>query len=86
MYTDGLWYRGRIMGTYRDEIEVFYIDYGSTCAVGIDRLRHLHMVFTKLPVQAFLSRIFGVLPYPKEGVWSVESGKFLLSTVKGEFS
>ena len=87
MYTDGFWYRGRIVGiSCNNEFEVFYVDYGSTCTVRIDQLRHLHMEFTKLPIQAKLSRLYGIRPYPDVATWSVESSKFLFNTVKGESS
>lgn len=82
-YTDGLFYRARITGAYRQEIQVFYIDYGSSGTVGIDQLRHLHLTFTKLPVQAFLGRVFGIRPHPDESKWTVEAGRLLLDLVKG---
>lgn len=86
MYTDGLFYRARIVGTHQKEIQVFYIDYGSSGVVNIDRLRHLHIAFTRLPVQAFLGRVFGIQPYPDQSKWSLESGKVFLNMVKGKLS
>ncbi|XP_057371402.1 tudor domain-containing protein 7A-like isoform X2 [Daphnia carinata] len=83
MYTDNLWYRARIVGCHEDMFQVFYVDYGSKNLVKIERLRHLHLRFTKLPLQAFRGRIFGIRPLPTEKKWSFESGKWFLDLIKG---
>ncbi|KAI9564647.1 hypothetical protein GHT06_008388 [Daphnia sinensis] len=83
MYTDNLWYRARIVGCYEDMFQVFYVDYGSKNLVKIERLRHLHLRFTKMPLQAFRGRIFGIRPLPTEKKWSFESGKWFLDLIKG---
>ncbi len=84
MYTDNLWYRARIVKCYEDEFEVFYVDYGSKSWVTIDRIRHLGLHFTQLPIQAFCGRIFGVRHLPTEKKWSTEAGRCFLDLVKGE--
>lgn len=58
MYTDNLWYRARIVGCHEDMFQVFYVDYGSKNLVKIERLRHLHMRFTKMPLQVYFHIIF----------------------------
>lgn len=83
MYTDNLWYRARIVGCHEDMFQVFYVDYGSKNLVKIERLRHLHMRFTKMPLQAFRGRIFGIRPLSTETKWSFESGKWFLDLIKG---
>lgn len=51
MYTDNLWYRARIVGCHEDLFQVFYVDYGSKNFVKLDRIRHLHLHFLKMPLQ-----------------------------------
>lgn len=84
MYVDNLWYRARIVKCYEDEFEVFYVDYGSQRWVTIDRIRHLDLHFTQLPIQAFCGRICGVRHLPTENKWSTEAGRCFLDLVKGE--
>ena len=83
MYTDNLWYRARIIGCYQEEFLVFFLDYGSKNYVNIARIRHLDLQFTKLPLQAFRGRIFGICPLPDEKKWSTEAGKWFLDLIKG---
>lgn len=84
MYTDNLWYRARILGCIEDEFRVFFVDYGSQNLVTIDRIRHLPLHFTKIPLQAFRGRIFGIRPLPSEKKWSYEAGRSFLNLVKGK--
>lgn len=84
MYTDNLWYRARIVKCYQEEFQVFYVDYGSKGWVTIDRLRHLDLHFTQLPIQAFCGRIFGIRHLPTETKWSTESSKWFLDLIKGK--
>ena len=83
LYTDRLWYRARIASfPGRRLIHVFYIDYGTSNDVDIDRLRHLHATFTRYPVQAYRGRIDGVRPL--NGIkWPPEAAKRLLQLAKG---
>ncbi|XP_046643908.1 uncharacterized protein LOC124329028 [Daphnia pulicaria] len=83
MYTDNLWYRARIVGCHQDLFQVFYVDYGSKNFVKLDRIRHLHLHFLKMPLQAFRGRIFGIQPLQHEPKWSFESGKCFLDLIKG---
>ena len=41
------------------QVEVFYIDYGTTSKVNLEQLRHLHLRFAEMPVQAYRGRIDG---------------------------
>ncbi|EFX88889.1 hypothetical protein DAPPUDRAFT_234144 [Daphnia pulex] len=83
MYTDNLWYRARIVGCHQEHFQVFYVDYGSKNFVKLDRIRHLHLHFLKMPLQVFRGRIFGIQPLPHETKWSFESGKSFLDLIKG---
>ena len=67
-YTDSFWYRGKITGFHSGRIEIFYIDYGSTRMVNLDQVSHLDVQFTKLPIQAMRSRLYGVAPI--RTIWS----------------
>ena len=83
-YTDLMWYRGRIVACNRGQFEVFFLDYGSALNVGIDRVRHLHVQFTQLPIQGMRGRIFGICPVSnQQSKWSIESSKYFLSLVIG---
>jgi len=82
-YSDSMWYRGRIVGFHQDQFEVFYFDYGSALLVDIDKIRHLHVHFTKLPIQAMRGRIFGICPRSGLASWPIESSKEFLNMVKG---
>lgn len=84
-YHDNLWYRARIVRSYRMEFEIFFIDYGSVTHVEIDRLRHLSLQFTKLPIQAFRGRMFGIGSFPDKYKWSIESGKQFLELIKSKY-
>ena len=60
LFTDNLWYRGRVTRFPGNRlVEVFYVDYGTTCKVYIDQLRHLHVKFAEFPMQAFRGRLYG---------------------------
>lgn len=83
-YHDNLWYRARIVRSYRSQFEVFFIDYGSVTYVEIERLRHLSLQFTTLPIQAFRGRMFGIKSHPNPYKWSIESGKQFLELVKSK--
>ena len=53
MYSDNLWYRARIVGCHEDLFQVFYVDYGSKNFVKLERIRHLHAHFLKMPLQVY---------------------------------
>ena len=82
-YTDSFWYRGKITAFHSGRIEIFYLDYGSTCIVNLDQVSHLHVQFTKLPIQAMRSRLYGVAPTWDNMVWSVEDCQQFFDLVKG---
>lgn len=84
MYTDNLWYRAKVLGCNQHEFRVFFVDYGSQNCVAIEQIRHLPIHFTKMPIQAFRGRIFGIRPLPHEKKWSYEAGHLFLNLVKGE--
>ena len=73
------------MAYRQDQFEIFYFDYGSTVIVDIDKIRHLHIQFTNLPIQAMRGRIFGVRPRSETTEWPIESAKELFNMVKGNF-
>lgn len=82
-YVDNLWYRARIIGFRNGEFEMFYIDYGSSGVVTIDKIRHLPLHFTKLPVQAFRGRLYGIKPTSKDDKWTAEASSCFLKLIKG---
>lgn len=80
---DNYWYRYRVIGTCQNKIDVITIDYGTRATMDIDCLRHLHVKFSRLPRQAFLGKIFGILPIAD--IWSKQSALLLYESVKGGF-
>lgn len=84
-YNDNLWYRGRLLRSHRDEYEIFLVDLGRYHVVDIEDLRLLSKRFTKLPLQAFLGRVFGIQSYPDANEWSVVSCKIFSDLVKSNY-
>ena len=83
-YSDRMWYRGRVVACREGQLKIFFLDYGSTLNVDMEKVRHLHVQFTKLPIQGLRGRLFGICPVSNEqSKWSVESSKYFLSLVMG---
>lgn len=65
LYTaDNSWSRASILNIdeERNEVEVYYIDYGNTEKIHIDRITNLPESVAKYPVQAVLCGLFGIAP------------------------
>ncbi|ESO83883.1 hypothetical protein LOTGIDRAFT_236389 [Lottia gigantea] len=74
---DNNWHRGIITGIRSMEvIEVYFVDYGNTCAVPKNTLRLLRSRFRKLPAQAIQARLANVKPIKE--VWCVGARDRLL--------
>ncbi|CAD7092843.1 unnamed protein product [Hermetia illucens] len=60
-YTDGYWYRAKVLNLMDDEtVKVFYVDYGNSYVVGIDDIRVWDRRFEYLPFQAIRCKIVGI--------------------------
>ena len=86
-YLDYLWYRARLVRSCsRDDFEVFLIDIGQFVIINIDDLYRLSNRFTKLPMQAFCGKMFGIHSFPNANNWSDASCKKFWELVKGIFN
>ena len=88
-FSDGSWYRGKLVHVAPDVASIFYVDYGNTEDVPRSDVRTLESQFCALPVQALRCSLEGVSPLETEG-WSPECiSKFqeavLEQEVKGTF-
>ena len=86
-YSDRMWYRGRIVACRNGQLEIFFLDYGGTLNVDMEKVCHLHVQFTQLPIQGLRGRLFGICPVSNQqskSKWCVESSKYLLSLVSKE--
>jgi len=75
---NNLWYRGNILDCFNDKFRVLLVDYETVLDVNIERLRHLRMKFSILPLQAFRGGIYGIKYFPANKIGSMNSGKMLL--------
>ena len=67
---DGEWCRAKITDVIsEDEIEVFYIDYGSKSTLPSSKLRPLTKALMELPAQAFACRLSSVRPVGNQFRW-----------------
>ena len=83
-YHDSLWYRARLLRSYSDyKYDVFLVDLGTFYnVIDIDNIRRLSLRFTKMPLQAFCGRVFGIHPYPEAKKWSAASCQVFSDLVK----
>jgi len=81
-WTDNMWYRGKVIGV-KDLItlKVFYLDYGSVADVKRSSARQLIPEFHKLPCQAILGKLWGLLPVDGQK-WSGSATKRILRLTK----
>ena len=83
IYEDNYYYRGKVVCFLdKQHIQVFYLDYGTTKILKVEQLRHLHLSFTELPVQAYRGRLYGIRPTNINGKWSLDAFKLFLDLVK----
>ena len=54
------WYRALVESVVRDEVGVFYVDYGNRQTVTVDQLRPLKPQHTRLPAQAIKCALHGL--------------------------
>ena len=88
-FSDGSWYRGKLVHVTPDIASIFYVDYGNTEDVPRSDVRTLESQFCALPAQALRCSLEGVSPLAAGG-WSLECiSKFqeavLEQEVKGTF-
>ena len=70
-FSDGSWYRGKLVHVTPDTASIFYIDYGNTEDVPRADVRTLESQFCALPAQVLRCSLDGVSPLPA-GDWSSE--------------
>lgn len=66
------WHRGEIVGSFdakSKKAKIFFIDYGTTSDVSIEKLCHLPKKFAQLPRQACRGRLALVAPIANEDAW-----------------
>lgn len=69
---DSSWYRARITEIGEEGlVDLYYVDYGDSGKISIDKLRELKPEHKQLPFQAIECFLAGVTP--KDGEWSQES-------------
>ena len=68
-FSDGSWYRGKMVHVTPDTASIFYIDYGNTEDVPRADVRTLESQFCALPAQVLRCSLDGVSPLPA-GDWS----------------
>ncbi|XP_071965838.1 tudor domain-containing protein 15-like isoform X2 [Antedon mediterranea] len=70
-YSDGSWYRAKILKIKGQEAAIQYVDYGNTSDTEINELKPLLPNFANLPEQAIACSLVGIAPIGT--TWSVES-------------
>lgn len=73
-FTDGKWYRARIIDSYpeEDSYRVFFVDYGNSWTVQLGNLRKWSAKFSYLPFQAVCVHLYGVKPNPAKRVEAMD--------------
>ncbi|KAI0240502.1 hypothetical protein LSAT2_008731 [Lamellibrachia satsuma] len=78
---DENWYRGRVIGVVANDeespsqqkAEVFYVDYGNTEMMPLNRLRMMHRNFLSTPELAVTCSLVDIVPASQNGEWDVEA-------------